>query len=88
MMYDETWNEWKNISPTWGDAPAPWYGHNMICFYNYIFVFGGQGDHGTVFGDLWVFNILWQDWILIIDADKTHELTHEKVTGIIPSPWV
>jgi hypothetical protein len=41
-----------------------------------------------VYGDLWVFDILKEDWIMIIDADRTHELTHQKISGVIPAPRV
>jgi len=32
---------WQNKTPKKGDAPAPWYGHSMICVYHYLIVFGG-----------------------------------------------
>jgi Galactose oxidase, central domain len=63
MRYDETTNEWKNISPHVGDAPAPRFGHSMICHYNFLVIFGGQGEGGHIFGDLWVYDIIRQDWI-------------------------
>lgn len=56
----------------------------QVCFYNYIFVFGGQGNGGKIYGDLWVFDIIKEDWIEISNTEKTHQLVHEKVKGIIP----
>ncbi len=66
---------WKK-APAKGNAPAPRYGHVQVCFYNYIFIFGGQGNTGHVFGDLWVFDIVKNDWHLLADSENKHEMTH------------
>ena len=86
MKYDEKENRWVNASPKRGDAPAPRYGHSMFCFYNYLFVFGGMGDNNHVFGDLWVFDIIREDWRQIMDAERTHQLKHQNIKGVIPAP--
>lgn len=43
MRFDTVKKQWTNISPTKGDAPSPRSGHLQLCFYNYIFIFGGIG---------------------------------------------
>jgi len=48
----------------------------MICVYHYLIVFGGQGEGGKIFGDLWIYDQIKEDWIMVMDSDKTHELTH------------
>lgn len=48
----------------------------MICVYDYLIVFGGQGENGQIYGDLWVFDIRKADWIRVMDTDKVHELKH------------
>lgn len=88
MMFNEEKKIWKNVSPWKGDAPAPWFGFVQICFYNYIFIFGGQGEGGKIFGDLWVYDIIKEDWHEVSNTEKTHQLTHENVKGIIPQARV
>jgi hypothetical protein len=51
-------------------------------------VFGGQGNQDKIYGDLWVYDIIKEDWIEISNTDKTHELVHQKVKGIIPQARV
>ena len=85
MMFNTMQKKWINISPTRGDAPAPRAAHIQLCFYNYIFVFGGIGTSDHIYGDLWVFDIIKQDWHMIMDSERTHELTHDGITGYIPS---
>lgn len=85
LRYDEVLNEWQDVSPTTGDAPAPRSGHVQVCFYNYVLVFGGQGEGGFIFDDLWVYDVIKQDWHMLMDASRTHELQKNGVTGLIPS---
>lgn len=73
------------MSPFNGDAPAPRHGHSMICFYNYVFIHGGQGADNVIYDDLWVYDIIKLDWHMIMDASRTHELVHEGVSGDIPT---
>ncbi len=84
LYYDELKNVWKEIKVK-GPQPAGRFGHTMFCYYNYLIVFGGQGEGQTVFGDLWVFDILKEDWHMIMDSNDVHALTHQNVDGIIPS---
>lgn len=35
-----------------------------------------------------MFDIVKEDWIPIMDADRTHDLTHKNVSGTIPAPRV
>ena len=88
MVFDEKAKRWRNASPKKGDSPHPWFGHVQICFYNYIFIFGGQGANNKIYGDLWVYDIIKEDWIEIANTDKTHDLTHQKIKGIIPQARV
>ena len=88
MKFDSKENKWIDITPKSGDAPAPRFGHVQLCFYNYVFVFGGQGESGHIFGDLWVFDIIREDWVMIIDAERTHELTHNGVSGRVGAAGV
>jgi len=85
LMFDETKKSWVNKSPTTGDAPAARHGHTMICFYNYVFIHGGQGADNMIYDDLWVFDIVKEDWHMIIDSSRMHELQHEDVQGDIPT---
>jgi len=84
MMYNEPKNKWIDVSPKKGDRPAGRFGHVQICFYNYIFVFGGQGNNNKIYGDLWVYDMIKEDWIEVSNTEKTHDLTHQKIKGIIP----
>ena len=58
----------------------------MFCYYNYLVVFGGQGNQKELFGDLWIFDIINHDWHEIMDAKNIHNLVHQNVEGFIPSP--
>lgn len=60
----------------------------MFCYYNYLIVFGGEGENGVVLGDLWLYDIVKRTWHNIMDAANIHQLTHQNVTGIIPAPRV
>lgn len=85
MQYNQETQQWINHTPASGDSPQPRHSFSMFCYYNYLFVFGGKGENGKVFGDLWIYDIVRQDWHPIIDSDKMHQLAHDGLEGIIPS---
>ena len=82
-MYDERSRNWTQISIV-GDMPAWRHGHVMICYYDYIFVFGGRSADGSVYQDLWIFDIVKRDWHMVADGARVHELVHDGLTGSIP----
>lgn len=75
VYYDEMFNMWRSIEVK-GPQPKGRYGHVMFCYYDYLIVYGGQGQGHTVFGDLWVFDIIKEDWHLIMDSNNIHALQH------------
>ena len=82
-MFDEATKTWSRIEQP-GDYPPHRSGHVMVCYYNYIFVFGGLDAFDKYLGDLWVFDIVLRDWHMLSDAARTHELVHKEFEGGIP----
>lgn len=87
LYYDELSNKWVEIKPK-GPVPKPRHGHLMFCYYNYLVVYGGQGENQHIYGDLWMFDVVKEDWHQIMDAENVHNLIHQDIEGIIPSPRV
>ena len=56
-QYNEVKNTWKKMRST-GKVPKARRGHIMFCYYNYLIVFGGEGENGVVYGDLWLYDIV------------------------------
>jgi N-acetylneuraminic acid mutarotase len=61
LYYDELSNKWVEIKPK-GPVPKPRHGHLMFCYYNYLVVYGGQGENQHIYGDLWMFDVVKEDW--------------------------
>ncbi len=78
LEYNEITTEWRRVNIL-GDQPAHRHGHIMVCYYDYIFVFGGRGTEDRIFDDLWIFDIIKEDWHMIADASRPHELMHDGV---------
>jgi len=84
-QYVEMRNMWKKMKHN-GPVPKARRGHLMFCYYNYLIIFGGEGEGGVVLGDLWIYDVVKRTWHQIMDASNIHQLTHQNVTGIIPAP--
>lgn len=86
MHYDSKEKIWKTIKPQSRFNPPARFGHSQICYFNYVIIFGGQGENGEILGDLWVFDIVKEHWTFIMNTDDTHEIGRKGVEGIVPSP--
>lgn len=86
MSFDSKLRRWRTVTPSTNTGPAPRFGHTMMCYFNFLIVFGGQGQRGKVLGDLWVFDIVKEQWRFIMDTADTHEIGRLGVSGIVPSP--
>lgn len=56
----------------------------MFCYYNFVIVFGGQASNQDILSDLWVFDVVKEDWHHIMDTSNAHELEHKKIFGDVP----
>lgn len=86
MSYDSKLKKWRSVKPSTNAQPVPRFGHVQLCYFNYIIIFGGQAQHGNILGDLWVFDIIREQWKFIMDTADTHEIGRKGVSGIIPAP--
>ena len=51
-----------------------------------MLIFGGQGKDGEVLGDMWVFDIIKEQWKFIMNTEDTHEIGRKGVRGTVPAP--
>ena len=86
QRFDSKEREWKTIKPSKRTTPAARFGHVQFWYYNFIIIFGGQGENSEVLGDLWVFNIVKEQWKFIMNTNNTHEIGRKGVDGIVPAP--
>lgn len=86
MSLDSKTKTWRTVKPVTSAVPPPRFGHSMMCYFNYLVVFGGQDKVGKILGDLWVFDIVKEQWIYIMETGDTHEIGRMGVEGIVPLP--
>lgn len=70
-QYVEMRNMWKKMKHN-GPVPKARRGHLMFCYYNYLIIFGGEGEGGVVLGDLWIYDVVKRTWHQIMDASNIH----------------
>jgi hypothetical protein len=85
MTFDSLQKTWRTIKPSTNSEPVPRFGHVMMCYFNYLIVFGGQDKKGKALGDLWVFDIAKEQWKFIMNTEDTHEIGRLGVEGFVPS---
>ena len=84
MRFDSSLNRWFKNAENGKIKPKPRYGHVMLCYFNYLIIFGGMSHGGQLLGDLWVYDTVKETWHGIIDNSNLNELQAQGVTGIIP----
>ena len=84
MYFDSLMNKWTKANVNNNLKPKPRYGHVMFCYFNYLIVFGGISHDLELLGDLWVYDIIKEQWNSIINSKNLQELQTSKVTGVIP----
>ena len=52
---------WEELKPK-GKKPLPRHGHTMTPLHQYLVIFGGNGDEGNYFNDLFIFNTNDNEW--------------------------
>ena len=75
IHYDELLRQWVKSNST-GPIPKGRHGHLMFCYYQYLIVYGGQGEGKQIYGDLWVYDTIKDDWHMIMDSGDVHTLQH------------
>lgn len=84
MMYDANKNSWKAIIPSSGNKPTPRFGHVFFCYFQYLIVFGGESESGSILGDLWVFDTIAEKWTFIMDTGDMHAFEHLNIDTLVP----
>lgn len=84
MYYDSKMNKWSTGKSNGTLKPKPRYGHVMFCYFNYLIVFGGLSSNGELLGDLWVYDVVKELWIPVIDNQNVIELQSKNIEGVIP----
>ena len=56
----------------------------MVCYYEYLIIYGGQTTGNEVLGDLWLFDTKKESWHMIMDSNNVHAITRQNITGVIP----
>ncbi|CAI2374199.1 unnamed protein product [Moneuplotes crassus] len=72
--YDDNSNQWVNVEPQSKISPEPRYGMRLFCYFNYLIMFGGQGDNDAFYADLWIFDIIRSYWHKVSDSLTEHDL--------------
>lgn len=86
MSFDSKNKVWRSkITPKTSSMPKPRFGHTMVCYFNYLIIFGGEDQHGKSLGDLWVFDVVKEQWKFIMDSADTFEIGRMGVQGILPN---
>lgn len=52
---------WEQLKPK-GKKPKPRHGHTMSPLHHYLVVFGGNGDEGSCFNDVFIYNTSENEW--------------------------
>jgi hypothetical protein len=84
MHFDSKLNRWFKGNSNSRLKPKARYGHVMFCYFNYLIIFGGMSQEGELLGDLWVYDIIKEIWVPVIDNKNLLELQMQNVEGIIP----
>ena len=84
MYFDSRMNKWTKGKNNNNLKPKARYGHVMFWYFNYLIIFGGITNDFELLGDLWVYDVIKEQWNLILDSKNLPELQVSKITGVIP----
>ncbi|CAI2376833.1 unnamed protein product [Moneuplotes crassus] len=84
MKFDSKLNRWFKAKENSSIKPKPRYAHSMFCYFNYLIIFGGMSYSGEILGDLWVYDIVKETWISVMDINNVLDLQIQNITGFIP----
>jgi len=80
--YEDSKNRWVTVESQSKIMPEARFGMQLFWYYNYLILFGGQGEDDVYFADLWIFDIIRSYWHKISDSPTGYEFdenSEEKV---------
>ena len=72
--YNDNENKWITVNHQTKISPEPRFGMKLFWYYNYLIMFGGEGENGKVHGDLWIFDIIRSYWYKILDSTTLYDV--------------
>ncbi|RWS30423.1 attractin-like protein [Leptotrombidium deliense] len=84
VRYDFEMNKWYHLK-TRIKHPISRFGHSMVAHDNALYIYGGMNSNGSVFNELWMYDIELEEMSIVIDASNLHEHCLTEYCSPLPS---
>ena len=82
-LYDITQNQWKELKGETIERIPPRYRHCSWIFRDKFYVFGGLDKNGELLNDLWVFDLIFNEWKQISVSYQTQKIFRHSAAACI-----